>query len=434
MKTSHNRYRSAPRLACLIATGILVAAQPANAQSNAGVEPESALPGTEVARAPLLTGPLHKVAEPVKVEDYLGRFVIESRFGKFSVHGANLLATRVSELPAIEELQKVQSDSAFTEALSKSASGLATFAGSAVTDPGKTAENIGKGVGTVLGRLGYMAKSGADSVGDSASDLTASGSKPKPRAAPTGEPEPPSFTGDPFGYNMARREWAKKLNIDPYSSNPVLRKLLDDASSASFAGNFAITLTLGAVVWPVQYAYSFDDTVRQSVWNKPAIDLAKENEEKLLALGVNGRTVRDLLRNTWFTPTLQTALVARLAVLGKIEGIESVVATAAATLGETRARFLLESLAILATHHEKEGRLVGIRMSDLVPAGVTASGAVVVALAIDYGVWDAGAAEFAQRKELAAASRTLLVAGNLSPLAKQEFEKAGWTIKTAVRA
>ena len=257
-----------------------------HAQGKPSLESAPALPGTELARAELLKGPLHKVAEPVKVEGHLGRFVIESKFGKFSVHGANLLAVRVSELQAIEELQKVQKDSAFTDALSKSAGGVVKFAGSAVTDPGKTVENVGKGIGTVLGRIGYMAKSGADYSGDAASDVTASGSKPKPRAAPAGEPAPPSFTGDPFGYNTARREWAKKLNIDPYTSNPVLRPLLDDASSASFAGNFAVTLTLGAVVGPLQYTYSFDETMRQSVWNKPAIDLEKENQEKLLALGV----------------------------------------------------------------------------------------------------------------------------------------------------
>jgi hypothetical protein len=433
MKTRGNGNRTATFYACLLATGILVTALPASAQPNAGLEPAPALPGTELAHAPLLKGPFHKVAEPVKVEGHLGRFVIVSKFGKFSVHGANLLATRVSELQAIEELQKVQKDAAFKDALSKSASGVATFAGSAVNDPGKTAENISKGASTVFGRLGHMAKSGTDYVGDKASDVTASGSKPKPKAAPSGEPEPPSFIGDPFGYNKARREWAKKLNIDPYTSNPVLRSLLDDASSASFAGNFAVSLTLGAVVGPLQYTYSMDDTVRQSVWNKPAIDLEKENQEKLLALGVNGRTVRDLLRNKWFTPTLQSALVARLAILGKMDGIESVVSAAAVTLGEARARFLLESLAILVTHHEKDGRLAKIRMSNLVPTGVAVDGTVIAALAIDYGIWDKDAAAFAQRKELAAKGRTLLVAGKLSPRAKQELEKAGWTIKTGLR-
>jgi hypothetical protein len=405
-----------------------------HAQGKISLESPPVLAGTELVRAQLLKGPFHKIVEPVKVEGHLGRFVIESKFGSFSVLGANLLATRVSELQAIEELQKVQKDSAFTDALSKSVGGVAKFAENTVTDPVKTVENVGMGAGTVLGRVGQLAKSGVDYSIDKASDLSTSDSKPKPTVAPTGEPEPPSFTGDPLGYNRARREWAKKLNIDPYTSNPVLRTLLDNASSASFAGNFAVNLTLGAVMKPLQYTYSFDETMRDSVWNKPVIDLEKENEEKLLALGVAPRTVRDLLRNKWFTPTLQTALTVRLATLGKMDGIESVVSTAAVTLGEARARFLLESVAMLVTHHQKEGRLAKIRMSNLVPTGVTPDGAVIAALAIDYGIWSEDAAAFAQRKELAATSRTLLVAGNLSPRAKQELEKTGWKIKTGIRS
>jgi hypothetical protein len=411
-----------------------LAAGLAHAQGKAAPESAPSLRGSELAPPALLKGPHHKVAEPVRVEGHLGRFVIESSYGKFSVHGVNVLAVRVHELPAIAELKKVQKDSAFQDALAKSASGVAKFAESTVTDPGKTVENIGKGVGTVFGRVGYMAKQSAAYVEDKVRDAASGSSKPAPKAAPTGEPEPPSFIGDPFGYNKARREWAQKLQIDPYTSNPVLRPLLDDAASATFAGNFTVSLTLGAVAAPVQYAYTFDDTVRSSVWNKPAIDLQRENQEKLVRLGVPERTVRDLLRNKWFTPTLQTALVARLEALGRMEGNEQVVRAASATQGEARARFLLESLAMLADHHRKEGKLTKLRMSNLVPVGVTADGRVIAAAGIDYGSWDKDAAAFAQRKALAGKSRTLLVAGKLSPRAKQELEKAGWTVKQGLRA
>jgi len=414
--------------------GAALAATAGLSRAQGGTVPPSgpSMPGNQVAQARLLVGPLHKVAEPVAVEEHLGRFVIESKFGKFSVHGANMLAVRVGELQAIEELQKVEKGPAFTDALSKSAGGVAKFAGNVVTDPGKTVENIGRGVGTVFGRLGYMARSGTDYVTDAASDATSASSKPKPGAAPAGEPAPPSFTGDPFGYNAARREWAKKLNIDPYTSNPVLRSLLDDASSATFAGNFAVSLALGAVVGPLQLTYAFDDEVRQSVWNKPPVDLERENQEKLVALGVPERAVRDLLRNTWFTPTLQTALVARLAVLGKIDGIESVVRIAAVTQGETRARFLLESLAMLATHHQKESRLVKIGMSDLVPVGIAVDGGLIVAAATDYDLRKEALADIAGRID--AKGLTLLLAGNLNPQLRQSLESAGWSVRAGLRS
>ena len=132
-----------------LCAALAAAAGVAHAQGKDGLEAAPALPGNKLTTAAKLTGPLHKVAEPVKVEGHLARFVIESKFGKFSVRGANMLAVRVQELQAIEELQKVQKDSAFTDALSKSAAGVPKFAGSAVPDPGKAVENVGKGVGTV---------------------------------------------------------------------------------------------------------------------------------------------------------------------------------------------------------------------------------------------------------------------------------------------
>ena len=418
---------------CLAAAAALAAPGRAAPQSGAGFEPAPALAGTELAPAALLKGPLHTVTEPVKVEGYFGRFVIESKYGRFSVLGVSMLGMRVHELRAIETLQKVQKSDAFQEALRKSAMAPVKFVESAVNDPGKTVENVGKGVGSVLGRIGYMAKSGANAVGDAASDLTSSEAKPKPKAAPAGEPEPPSFTGDPFGYNKARREWAKKLNIDPYTTNPVLRPLLDDAASASFAGSFAIDTAIGAVAAPVSLAVEFDATVRDAVWNQPAIDLARQNEEKLLAMGVGDRTVRDFLRNKWFTPTLQTALVAALAKLGKVEGLGAVIGAAAQTQGETRARFFLDSVRMLVRYHEKEGRLAKVRMSNLVPVGVTGDGTPVAAAAIDYAFWDANAAAFAQRKELGGKQRVVLVAGKSTHRAKQEFDKAGLTLRSGLR-
>ena len=64
----------------------------------------------------------------------------------------------------------------------------------------------------------------------------------------------------------------------------------------------------------------------------------------------------------------------------------------------------------------------------MVPVGIADDGTLVVAAAIDYAYWDKAAAEFAQRKELKAKRRVLLVAGMASDRAKLEFDKAGWTL------
>jgi len=304
---------------------------------------------------------------------------------------------------------------------------------SAVTNPRGTAENIGQGMGNVLGRVGFLARSTAQSVSDASSDRNNVATPSTLPAAPAGEAIPPAFNGDPFGYNKARREWAQQLNIDPYTSNPVLRPLLDNVSTASFAGSFAINTAIGAVSMGANMVVSFDTDVRDAVWNQPPVDLARQNEARLLAMGVNARVVRDFLRNRWFTPSLQTALVVALAKMGGIAGVESVIRVAAQVQGETHVRFLVESVRMLGQYQGKEGRLAKLTMSNMVPVGITEAGTPVAAAAIDHAYWNNTAAEFAQRKEMRGKRRALLISGNASELAKQRLEKAGVALYSGLR-
>jgi len=432
MNAQRSDHRIAVALCCLLAAGAACAAAPKAVQPKGDFETAPALAGAQLVPAALLKGPLHTVAEPVTLDGYFGRFVIESKFGNFTVVGANMLGVRVNELQAIATLQEVESSQAFQDSLVRAASAPVQFVQSAVTNPIGTVENVGQGLGNVLGRVGFLVRSGAQSVADSAGSA-----EPAPSGlpgAPAGETIPSAFTGDPFGYNKARRDWARQLNIDPYTSNPVLRPLLDNAAGASFAGSFAINTAISAVSMGANLVVGFDTDVRDAVWNQPAVDLARQNESRLLAMGVGGRTTRDFLRNRWFTPSLQTALVAALAKLSNVAGVEAVIRVASQVQGETRVRFLVESVRMLNLFNEKEGRLVELRMSNMVPVGIADDGTLVAAAAIDYAYWDKPAAEFAQRKELKGKKRVLLIAGIASDRAKQEFGKAGWTVRSGLRS
>jgi len=433
MASTRNRHPIVNSLALILAAGALIAPGLAAAQSKSTFEPAPTLAGSALAPDALLKGPLHTVAEPVSLDGFFGRFVVESKFGKFSVLGVNMLGVRVHELQAIEALLNVQQSQAFQDALVSSASAPVRFAQSAVTNPIQTVENVGQGLGTVIGRIGFLAQSGVQSVADASADRNAPRPPSQSAPPPAGESVPTGFMGDPFGFNRARREWAKQLNIDPYTTNPVLRPLLDNAATASFAGSFAVNTALGAISMPVNLAVEFDSTVRDQVWNQPASDLARQNEATLLGLGVAGRTTRDFLRNRWFTPTLQTALVTALAKFGAVEGMESVIQVASQMQGETRARFLVQSVRMLAQHHEKDARMTKLRMSHLVPIGVAEDGTLVAAAAVDYVYWDKNTAEFAQRREFKGKRRVLLVAGPASATAKEAFASAGVTMRTGLR-
>jgi hypothetical protein len=392
------------------------------------------LPGKDLVPVSLLAGPLHTVAEPITMDGFLGRFEIDSKFGKFRVAGGNMFGVRVRELEAIKALGEVNRSAAFQEALVRSAQVPAQFVANAFTDPTATVESVAAGVGTVLGRVGRLATTSARAVGDAASDTVAPPARSGSPAQPTDEPLPPAFTGDPFGFNKARREWAKELAIDPYTTNPVLRVQLDEVARATFAGNFAVNTTIGLVVAPLQYAATFDTVVRDSVWNIPVIDLVAQNERKLRAMGIAGRPVRDFFRNRWFTPSTQTALVVALEHLPDVRGRESVIEAAINVRGEARARSLIGAVLLIAAHHRDVQPLTKVRASGVVVIGTALAGDLVVAADLDYVWWNADAAEFAKRADLKAKHRTLLLAGGASAQAAKELALAKWEVRSGLRA
>lgn len=427
-----NRFVS-PRVAAIVFGLAFSLTVPARADPGASYEMAPQLSGRDLVPASLLAGPLHTVAEPIVMDGFLGRFEIDSSFGKFRVAGANMLATRVRELEAIKALGDVDRSAAFQDALMRSAQVPVQFVGNAFTDPNATVESMAAGVGTVLGRVRRLATTGAHAVGDAASDTMSPQRRADVASQPGDEPLPPSFTGDPFGFNKARREWAKELGVDPYTTNPVLRALLDEVARATFAGNFAVNTTLGLVVAPLQYAASFDTVVRDSIWNTPVVDLVAQNERKLRAMGIAGRPVRDFFRNRWFTPSLQTALVVALEKLDGVSGRESVIEAAIATQGEARARSLIGAVLLLAEHHRAETPLTKVRASGVVVIGATSSRDLVVAADLDYLWWNADAAAFARRADLKAKRRTLLLAGAASAQANRELEREHWEVRAGLR-
>jgi len=423
MKRSVRSTSAATIVAIAIAAAGNVLAEDRNSEA------APAVPAGRLAPPAIVKGADFEVVDPVRVDRFLGNFELHTKFGTFRVSGVDMLALRVRELKAIEELKKVENSSAFGDALAKSAAAPVKLVGSLATDPGTTVENIATGAGTVLSRIGYSVKSGVQNAGDAMT-----GSSQKKGAAPgSGDAgQPPAFTDDPFGYNRARREWAKKLDIDPYTSNPVLRPLLDDAARATFAGNFAVGLAVGAVAAPLGYAADFDATVKDSVWDQPPGDLSKSNEEKLAAMKVPGDVVRAFLRNRWFTPTLQTALVAALDKLNGASGRDSVVRAAGAIAGEVPARFLVRAVALLAMQH-RDTPVAQVRVRGIVPIGTAHDGTVVAAVAVDYLYWNQEAATFARAQEFAGAKRVLLVQGQASSRASDEFARAGWKVRAGLR-
>jgi len=378
----------------------------------------------------LLSGPDFQVDTAVVWEGVMPRFTINSKYGSWQATGREMLGVRVSEVPAFAELDKVSRSDAFARSLGDAAVAPIKAAGDLITNPVDTVGNIFSGIGSMINRAGRT----VGNAGQNASDGAAPAAKGIGNQGPTdqGTAQPGSIS-DPFGYNAQRRDWAKKVKIDPYTSNAALSAKLGDVASASFLGGFAMDVTIGLVVAPLAYANTAYEQGTLEAYQYPPVDVEMRNEARLKAMGIEGRPARDFFRNRYFTPTLQTTLVSALESLGNVEGRGEVIVFATNAVSEVQARFVISSVLLLAQEN-RSAPLARVRsIGNLLAAG-TGDGRLVVAAPLDLVPWTKTVDDFARRADLAGPRRSLLLTGALTPRARQELTVLGWSVKENLAA
>ena len=127
-----------------------------------------------------------------------------------------------------------------------------------------------------------------------------------------------------------------------------------------------------------------------------------------------------------FTLSAQTELVEQLGNLDGVAGRPAVVALAGTAKTTDQALFLVRAVRMLAKQHAEKP------IAEVHAAGTVFAkrrdGRLVVPAAVDYVAWTERLSRFANRSDLEAKQRTILLTGRMSPRAKQEFEALGWHV------
>jgi hypothetical protein len=413
--------------AAALATAVTAVAQNYEAPDN--------LKAGDLAPAALLKGPLHSVDENVTVVGGQPNFTIRSPFGVWEARGQEMLGIRVAELPAFEQLAKVSKSDEFMKSAGNAVAAPVKAVGQFIDSPLETTGNVFSGIGLIASRVGRVAEQSVTRAGD-----TVAGNSPpqkeilKPAATPLGTAAPRTFIGDPLGYNKQRRDWAQRLKVDPYTFNGPLSDKLGDVASVTFVGNFPVNVALGAVIAPLYYAQQFNEQATLEAYETPPLDIGTRNESRLKTMGIEGLPARNFLRNSYFTPTLQTALVLALESMGNVAGRDQVIAFAARAASEVEARYVNNSAMLLSRYSRITAPLAKIRGADNVIAGETRDGKLVIAAPLDYLPWVKPIDDFARRTDLKGSERWLLVSGQVTPRAQQELAALGWRVSDKLAA
>jgi len=391
--------------------------------SPAGFETPPTLPAQVLAPATLLSGNGFHVDNEVPTDGLLAHYTIQSDVGVFQANSTEMLKIRVAEIPAIQELTKTSKSKVFAQSVATNAARPVAAAGQMVMHPVDTVTGIPSGVGRFFGRVGLAGERLKEAATQPAE--ASAGEKTANFAKRTGQ-----TTRDIFGYEQERRELAKRLHVDPYTTNPVLSKQLDDFALTAFRAHVGVTTTMSIFI-PGSMAITATRVVSSWVWDTPRADLIVQDEKGLRELNVSEATIHTFMRNPVFPLSVQTAFVTNLQRLSGVPGSVKAVELASTVESEEQARFLTDAVGMLVRYHETQTPIARLLVRKAI-VGQDRNGAIVVQAPVDYVSWTELVSYFAHRPDLRTSRRTIWVTGQFSPLTKNNFEDLGWTLNEKV--
>jgi hypothetical protein len=252
---------------------MVLAAGIAPVEGQTTYEQPAVLRAADLAPAELLKGPRFQVDPRVTTDGLLARFSITSDFGPFEARGPGMLATRVAEIRALDILSQVEKSDVFKKALAETAKRTGQSLATAVTHPAETLEALPEGVGRFFERVGRAVKTGAQKAGDFIAEKEGQDGGTSAGDVATVAGQAGADAGESvIGYDDARRRVAKELGVDPYTTNPVLGKKLDEVAWAAWSGEFGLSTAASLV--PGGAAVMFTkEWVSDMVWDVSPGDL-----------------------------------------------------------------------------------------------------------------------------------------------------------------
>jgi len=345
------------------------------------------------------------VADPSVFHDDAGTYYVES---------LDMLKIRLSEIPAIVELDSMSNTGVFAQALASSAVRPVTAAANMVIHPMDTVTGLPSGVGDLFGRVSL----GAGEIASSANNSFGSGKA----ASQAG-----NATLTALGYDQMRRQLAHKLHVDPYSSDPILTKKLNHVAWVMFSARMTVDAAMMAV--PGSIIISGVEFTNDLVYQTPRADLIILVQKKLKSFGLSQEEIVAFTTNTAIPLSLQVTAVKDLEALGNIPGRRAAAVAIANMMTEYQARFLVTSLHMLGQWGQQTSPITRIWAPGVLIAR-DQNGTTILPAPVDYLSWTQRIAGFGTDPNLMALhNRVLLVSGKMTPLAHQQLMANGWNVQ-----
>jgi len=394
--------------------------------ANAEFESPPTLQAADILEPALLAGPHFTVDATVRNGGYLNHFVIHSDFGDFESSGRTMLGIRLGEVAALARIAEISKTDVFIRAAGDAAVNVVLqpvkAAAGIATDPVGTITRLPRGIGRLLSSYAAQGKEVAKSVSYAAK--AHNGDEAINDLGNTGRGAVKSV----LSVGSAERRWAKRLGTDPYSTNTVLRKAIEDIAWFDGIGRLAPSL---AGIPSIPGAGELV-RVNDLAWEDPRNVRAK-NKERLIAMEMPVAAVEGFMEKSVLTPTHQLDLLASIEALDGVAGREVLLEQAIDKTSEPEIWFHLDSVRLLVALHRGGSPLKEILVGPRLTLALTTDGRLVAALALDHLVWTEDIDRIARlyTEYLSAhpeCTAEIWLTGTASDLAKTELAAIGWHV------
>ena len=395
-----------------IALGFVAGGFLLNAPADVSYEKPPVFQAAHILPAKLLKSPYHSVGSKVPNDGLMNHYTIKSKFGTVMADSTAELKIRVDEMKALAAMERVSNSKQFTRQMKEGGKNVVAGAKSLVTRPVDTVKNAFAGIGALAGRAGDAL------MGDPPSDAE------------------DSRIENAIGFSSTKRDYAAEFHVDPYSTNPLLQKRLEEISWYGYSGK--ITASAVSAVIPGGVGV-FVSAAKTSDWlegipvQTPPSELRKANREKLAGMGVSADVIDLFVGNTVYSPVLQTKLVQELARMNNTADRGIFVKFAVLARSANVAFFRAHQAEMYANLNKVTPveRFVAVGTN---AAARLANGTVVFCFPSDYLVWTENNARLAESldRQVSALSdvrgKEIRIAGGISQNARKALEDLGWKV------
>jgi hypothetical protein len=381
------------------------------ASAQSAVERPPTFSASQLLRGQNLTGPNYQISETVQNDGFLNHYTVTVEGRSYNVAGNATMRERLRELRALQRMEAMKRTDVYKKALKKSALGPLSTAKNLIMSPVSTIKGIGSGIGSMFSSVGHSLFGGASDQEEGVLKTA-------------------------IGFAAAKRKFAHRFGIDPYTSFPPVKERLDEIAWSGVAGGLTVAVGFAAIPGvggTVVSTTKTSDTMNNVIRDNTPAELKKNDGRKLRAMGVHKSVAAIFLEHPKYSPSERTRLVSALASVAAT-GREEFIQRASLAANETMAIFLRRWAEMIAAYNRRIQPVKRIIRIGKAPFAQRADGVLVGLFPIDYLAWTSSIARrhATNMKSLPGVSGVtageIWLEGSISPKAKQALIAQNWVV------